>query len=359
MANKSIGNRQKRVVAPPRPAPARKAPAGRPRFRPPAARPAATLTLLLHEAHAAAAGPALKSALPGLELLEVRGSELPPGAERTRVYLRAWEGGAAIVLNKLLAAAPDLAWVHTPSVGIDHLPLAEMERRGILLTNGAGVHTIPLAESAMAFLLARAKRAAEHLANQKARRWEDLPLGELSGERLLLFGYGSIGRAIGERAKSFGMSVAAVRRSGKREKGLAEVHPPTELCEAVSRADAVVIAAPLTEATRGAFDARVFAAMKENCHLVNVSRGEIVVEADLVEGLRRGRPAFASLDVFAKEPLPPDSPLWELPNAAITPHDSWRSPHTRARSLELFVENLRRYLGARPLRNRVDYRRGY
>ena len=359
MANKSIGNRQKRIVAPPRPARTRRPAAAAGHSRPRAARPAATLTLLLHESHAAAAGHALKSALPGVELLEVKGSELPPGAERTRVYLRAWEGGSAIALRKLLEVAPDLAWVHTPSVGIDHLPLAEMERRGIVLTNGAGVHTIPLAESVLAFLLARAKRAGEHLANQRARRWEDLPLGELSGERLLLFGYGSIGRAIGGRARAFGMSVSAVRRSARREKGLAEVHPPSALGEAVSRADAVVIAAPLTEETRGAFDARIFSAMKEHCHLVNVSRGEIVVEADLVEGLRRGRPAFASLDVFAKEPLSSDSPLWDLPNVAITPHDSWRSPHTKARSLELFMENLRRYLAGRPLRNRVDYRRGY
>ncbi len=346
-------------MAPPRPAPARKVASSRRVAPAPPARDARGLTLLLHEAHAAAAGPALRSALPGLELLVAEGAELPPGAERTRVYLRAWEGGAAIVLRKLLDVAPALAWVHTPSAGIDHLPLAEMERRDIALTNGIGVHTIPLAESALAFLLARAKRTAEHLDHQRARLWEGLPLGELAGQRLLLFGYGSIGRAIADRARSFGMSVAAVRKSGRRDKGLAEVFPPSGLREALSRSDAVVIAAPLTGETRGAFDARAFAAMKEECHLVNVSRGEIVREADLVEGLRLGRPAFASLDVFAKEPLPPDSPLWELPNVAITPHDSWRSPHTRARSLGLFRENLARFVAGRPLRNRVDYRRGY
>jgi len=216
-----------------------------------------------------------------------------------------------------------------------------------------------LAEAVLHGLLARAKRAREHLENQAAGRYEKLQLDELNGRTLLLFGYGSIGREIARRASAFGMRVIAVRKSGRRERGLARAFSPRELPAALSLADAVVLAAPLTAGTRGVFSAEVFAAMKDDCHFVNVSRGELVREEDLVEGLRRGKPAFASLDVFEREPLAPESPLWRLPNVRITPHDAWSSPRTRARSTELFLANLRSYLGGRPLRNRVDPERGF
>jgi phosphoglycerate dehydrogenase-like enzyme len=358
VARKAIGNRQKKNVAP--------------RFRRPELRPASTPprsrarpsparhVLLLHAPLEALYAPAVWSLDPHCEVLVLReDSALPSGAERTEMYLRWWEGGREKMLSKLLAAAPGLKWVHTPSAGIDHLPLAKLRERKIILTNARGVHSIPLAESAMNFLLARAKRAAEHRENQRARRSEVLKLEELWGRRLLLFGYGSVGAEIAVRARSFGMAVSAVRRRGKRERELVRVYPPGELKAAVSEADAVVVAAPLTEETRGAFHARVFGAMGESCHFVNISRGEIVVEKDLIEGLRRGRPAFASLDVFEEEPLPSSSPLWTMENVVVTPHDSWRSPQTKARNLELFLENFRRYVAGRPMKNVVDYARGY
>lgn len=344
-------------------APRRGPPPARPGVRtapsPEAPRKTSTV-LLLHEAIAAAYAPAARAVSPGIEVLVLPESGvLPPGSDRTRIYHRWWEGGEEHALSLLLEAAPALDWVHTPSAGVDQLPLDQLARRGIALTNARGIHSVPLAESAMAFLLARAKKCREHLNNQRRKRFEVLRLDELLGRDLLLYGYGSVGREIAARARGFGMRIAAVRRTGGREKDLSRVFGPGELVAAVASADAVVIAAPLTERTRGAFDREVFAAMKEGCHLINLSRGEITVERDLVAGLRKGRPAFASLDVFEEEPLAPSSPLWELDNVAVTPHDSWRSPHTRARNLGLFLDNLRRYLSGRPLANLVDFRKGY
>lgn len=315
--------------------------------------------LLLPESYAEAVAPAARAIAPGLEILCCRGHDLPAGAQAAEIYLHAWGEGTAALLDRLLEEAPGLRWVHTPSAGINHLPLARMFERGILLTKGTGIHSVPIAESVMAYLLANAKRVREHFQNQQKRRYEQLPLDELAGRSLLLFGYGSIGREIAARARAFGMRICAVRRGGAEEAGLDHVWGPQQLAEAVEGADAVVAAAPLTDETRGVFDARVFAAMKEGCHFINIARGELVVEKDLIEGLRRGHPAVASLDVFEREPLSPDSPLWALPSVVITPHDSWRSPGTKSRAAKLFLDNLACYLAGRPLRNRVDYRLGY
>jgi phosphoglycerate dehydrogenase-like enzyme len=358
VARKSVGNRQKKVVTPPRP------PARRPPHRPTiagvsAAKPFRACTLLLHDSYAAAAGAAIRSVSPAIRILTVEDGRLPPGAEATEIYLRAWEGGAAVILDRLLEEAGNLAWVHTPSVGVDHLPLPRLRQRRIILTNGRGIHTIPMAEAVLAYLLARAKRVEEHGLAQRDHAFEPLALDELFGRNVLLFGYGAIGREIAARARAFGMRICAVRRSGGREKGIERLWRPGSLADAVADADVVVVVAPLTEETRGIFDAPVFSAMREGCHFVNVSRGALAVEEALVEGLRQGRPAWASLDVFETEPLPRESPLWALPNVTITPHDAWRSPHTKTRTVELFLDNLRRFLAGRPLVNVVDYGKGY
>jgi phosphoglycerate dehydrogenase-like enzyme len=360
LARKSIDRRQKKVVLPRRVSPAQacRAPVEPRPSRPPRAK--GRIAVLLHDSVSRAYGAAIRGVDPRLEAVVLRAGEpKPPQTARARIYLRSWEGGATADLPEILEAAPNLRWMHTPSAGVDHLPLERLRQRGIALTNGRGIHSAALAESVLAFLLARAKAARPHQIAQSARRFVPLRLDALEGRSLLLYGYGAIGRSVAARAAAFAMRVSAVRRAGRLEPPLAKVWRPGELCEAVGGADAVVLAAPLTEETRGAFDGEVFAAMKEECHFVNVARGEIVVERDLIEGLGRGRPAFASLDVFENEPLPADSPFWQMENVAITPHDAWSSPHVKARSLELFASNLRNFLAGRPLRNLVDYRRGY
>ncbi|RME33345.1 MAG: D-2-hydroxyacid dehydrogenase, partial [Thermoflexia bacterium] len=138
-----------------------------------------------------------------------------------------------------------------------------------------------------------------------------------------------------------------------------EVLPPAYLHALLARSDFVVLALPLTEETRGLIGQAELAAMKPDAWLINISRGAIVDEEALVEALREGRIGGACLDVFAEEPLPPESPFWEMPNVLITPHNSWSSPHIEEREIELFLENLRRYVAGEPLRNVVDKRAGY
>jgi phosphoglycerate dehydrogenase-like enzyme len=359
---RGIGNRQKRIVAP------RRARGGEREFgkmrRRSASRPAHAKAqrrvLLLHEEVAAPYLPVLRSFLPGWTFLVIpKDGDLPAGAQQTEVYLRFWDGRGGERLERLLERAQNLQWVHTPSAGVDRLPLDRMAARGVRLTNGRGIHDVPIAETVFAYLLAFAKRLGEHRRSQKEHRWRQLRLEELSGKTLLLYGYGSIGREIASRARAFGLTVEAVRESGRAEGGLAAVYRPGDLTRAVAGADIIVVAAPLTPGTRGAFGRPIYAAMKQGCWFVNVSRGEIVEEGALLEGLSRGRPAYAALDVFAAEPLPEQSPLWDLESVWITPHDAWSSPHAKARSLELFVDNLKRYLAGRPLRNKVDLGRGW
>jgi phosphoglycerate dehydrogenase-like enzyme len=359
---RGIGNRQKRIVAPRRVRGGERG-VGKTRGRN-AARPlraeAQRRVLLLHEEVVAAYLPALRSFLPGWAFLVIpKDGDLPAGAQQTEVYLRFWDGRGGERLERLLDQAPNLQWVHTPSAGVDRLPLDRMAARSVRLTNGRGIHDVPIAETVFAYLLAFAKKLGEHRRFQKEHRWRQLRLGELSGKTLLLYGYGSIGREIASRARAFGLSVEAVRESGRAEDGLAAVYRPEDLVRAVARADIIVVAAPLTPRTRGSFGRPIYAAMKQGCWFVNVSRGQIVDEDALLEGLSRGRPECAALDVFAAEPLPEQSPLWDLENVWITPHDAWSSPHAKARSLELFVENLKRYLAGRPLRNQVDLERGW
>jgi phosphoglycerate dehydrogenase-like enzyme len=359
---RGIGNRQKSIVTPRRARGGERAPRRTPGRSPvPGPRtPTVSRVLLLHEEIAQAYLPALRPLLPGWTFLRIgKGGGLPAGAEHTEVYLRFWDGRGGERLERLLDVASRLQWVHTPSAGVDRLPLERLAARGVRLTNGRGVHDLPIAEAVFAYLLAFAKRLSEHRRAQEEHRWQQLRLEELSGKTLLLFGYGSIGRMVAARARAFGLSVEAVRESGRAERGLTAVYRPDELARAVAGADIVVVAAPLTPRTRRAFGSPIFAAMKEGAWFVNVSRGEIVDEDDLAEGLGRGRPAFAGLDVFAAEPLGPDSRLWDLGNVWLTPHDAWSSPRTRGRSLELFVDNLKRYLAGRPLKNQVDLGRGW
>jgi phosphoglycerate dehydrogenase-like enzyme len=153
--------------------------------------------------------------------------------------------------------------------------------------------------------------------------------------------------------------VIAVRRSGDAVPGASRVVAPDALASVAAEADYLVVAAPLTPATRGAISKQVIAAMKPTAWIVNIARGPIIDEPALIEALRAGKIGGAALDTFAKEPLPGDSPLWAMPNVIMTPHTSNSSPKVRDRTLALFVENVRRYKAKEPLLNVVDWDRGY
>ena len=208
--------------------------------------------------------------------------------------------------------------------------------------SSAGVHATPLAEWAIFGILAFTKGLPQLQADQRARRWADhFPVRELRGSTVLVVGLGEIGRETARLAEAFGMDVLSVRR---REGDLDALLP---------RADAVVVTLPLTEETRGLLGRDRIARMRDGAIFVNVGRGAVVDEDALADALRSGKLAGAALDVFTHEPLPPESPFWELDNVILSPHTAALSFHENERIVELFADNLRRYLAGEELRSPI------
>ncbi|MBI3896439.1 MAG: D-2-hydroxyacid dehydrogenase [Acidobacteria bacterium] len=260
-----------------------------------------------------------------------------------------------------------LKWIHSPAAGVTQLCLPEIVESDVLLTNARTVHALPVAEHAIALLFALARRLKDCSAYQAERRWgqaESWQPGhvptELNGKTLGLVGLGAIGREIAVRAKALGMRVIAVKRSLPQGSEYAErVDSPEQLNRILAEADFVVLAAPETPETRHLIGAAQLQCLKPTACLINISRGSLVDTEALVKTLASGSIAGAALDVTAPEPLPPDHPLWALPNALITPHLGGASDRYWPRQLELLEENLRRYLAGEPLLNLVDKKRGY
>ena len=249
-------------------------------------------------------------------------------------------------------------WIHSiwagagEQVAAAELSPEELER--VALTTSAGVHATPLAEFALFGLLAFAKGLPRLLRDKADRRWESYVMDELRDRTLLVLGVGSIGREVARLASAFGMRTIGIKRTPGDVPHLDELHPPERLRDLLPRADAVVVTLPITAATRGLLDRDALALLRPDAVLVNVGRGAVVDEEALVEALREGRLAGAVLDVFAEEPLPPESPLWELPNVLLAPHTAAHSVHELERIVDLFCDNLGRYLRGEELRNRVD-----
>ncbi len=266
-----------------------------------------------------------------------------------------------------LAAAPRLKWLHSTAAGVAQLMYPELRACGIAVTNASGVHTIPIAEHVLGLLLALAHRFPSAFRHQATRHWgqqdiwnEPIRPRELRGSTLLVIGLGAIGAAVAGLARSLGMRVLAVTRSGRAAPGLAaRVVPSSALDSLLPEADFLVLAAPETLETRHLIDAARLARMKPSAYLVNVARGSLVDEAALVAALRDRRIAGAALDVVSEEPLPESSPLWTLENCFISPHLSGASDSLWERQAELLMDNLDRWFSGRDLRNRVDLTRGY
>ena len=294
----------------------------------------------------------------------------PDGEARWRAMLDRAEvllgipGDSADALAGLLAGAhPDLRWVHATNAGagelVRHAGLDRDALDRVAVTTSSGVHAVPLAEFAVLGLLAVAKDLPGLAAVQRTRSWPTVrqPLRELRGQTLMLVGLGEIGREVARLGKALGMRTVGVRRSA-RSSGAPpftdEVHGADRLPELAGRADAMVVSLPLTGETAGLLDRATIERLPPACIFVNVGRGGVVDEAALVDALRERRIAGAVLDVFATEPLPPDSPLWTLPNVLVSPHAAALSQHENERIVELFVANLRRFLAGEPLANRVE-----
>lgn len=257
----------------------------------------------------------------------------------------------------LLTAAPSLRWVHIHSAGADRPVFGLLRQRGVAVTTSTGANAAVVAQTAVAGLLCLARRFPQLMAAQRERRWapliaQTLPR-DLAGQRATIVGWGPIGREAARLLQAFGLRVAVVR-SGDAPAGPGIPTVAFErLGELLPATDWLLLACPLTERTRGLVGTAALARLQEGAHLLNLARGEIVDEAALIDALRAGRLAGAFLDVFAQEPLPPESPLWDLPNVVATPHSAGFSDGNAARVVAMFLDNLRRWCAGEDLVGRA------
>jgi D-2-hydroxyacid dehydrogenase (NADP+) len=266
-----------------------------------------------------------------------------------------------------IKSARKLRWIHSPAAAVHQLMFPELIESDVVLTNAREVHGPVVAEHVIALIFALAKKIPGSVVLQHRRvwgqqiLWDELPrVREVSGATLGLIGLGAIGRALVRSAKALGMRVVAVREHPEKgSEGADVVLGPSEINEVFHQADYVVLAAPVTDNTKAIADAKRLALMRPSACLINVARGPLVDEAALAAALRARKIGGAALDVFPKEPLAPESPLWDLPNLLITPHTAALTDKLWERHYALFSENLRRYLSSRPLFGLVDKRKGY
>lgn len=259
------------------------------------------------------------------------------------------------------ATQPRLTWLHTKASGLPPTLAATLTtQRDVVVTNGAGTHGTAVAEHVLAVLLALFKQLPALADAQRARQWVTSPGGrELRGARIGVLGLGDLGVSCVRLLRALGADVVGLSRSGAEIAGVSTVHRPHELVTFLDGLDALVVAAPLTEATRAMVGASELARLAPGAVVVNVGRGPVVDEAALGEALRSGRIAGAALDVYDDEPVGPTSPLWELPNLIMTPHCADLTAPTEERCWDLLAENIGRFRAAEPLRNVVDLARGY
>ena len=250
---------------------------------------------------------------------------------------------------------PNLKWIHSLKTGHDHIPLEELRRRNIRLTNGAGTAATEIAEFVIARILEHWKRFPQIAAQQVEHRWYPAFGRALSESDIVLVGYGPINQEVARLLAPFNVKLTAVRRSADSSSpGVARTVTFADMDAALATADAVVAAVPSNADTTGMFDAGRFAAMKPGCFFVNVGRGTAVVEPDLMASLESGHLGGAALDVTSVEPLPPDNPLWDS-SARISPHSSATLANTMRRVHDLFVRNVGLYSAGQRLDNEVDF----
>ncbi|WP_404357174.1 D-2-hydroxyacid dehydrogenase [Cytobacillus firmus] len=255
-----------------------------------------------------------------------------------------------------------LRWFQSWSAGVDSLPLAEMELQDIQITSANGVHANPISETIFALMLGLTRKIHTYVKNQQAKVWHHSGLKlEIHNKTIGLIGAGAIGKETARIAKAFGMKVIGVRHSGRPEEYFDEMYTSGQLNDVLPQCDYVVVTLPLTPETRQLFGSEQFALMKDSAFFINIGRGEIVKERDLIDALQNGQIAGAGLDVFEKEPLSEDSPLWELDNVIVTPHTAGSTEHYTRRVIEdIFIPNLKEYITIGiPGINLVDYQKGY
>lgn len=261
-----------------------------------------------------------------------------------------------------LEGSSTLKWVQTWSAGVNNLPLPLLHKRGVTVTSANGVHAYPISETIFGLILALTRKIHIYVRNQSSKTWHHAGLKhEIHSKTIGIIGVGAIGKETAKIAKAFGMNVLGVRNSRLSEEYVDKMYVTSELDTVLPQCDYVVSTLPLTKDTKGLFSKKQFQLMKPGSFFINIGRGEIIVEEDLIQALQTGEIAGAGLDVFEVEPLPEKSPLWEMENVIVTPHTSGSTEYYDRRVVEdIFLPNLQQYVkGEKPSINVVDFVKGY
>jgi phosphoglycerate dehydrogenase-like enzyme len=270
-------------------------------------------------------------------------------------------GWNSTVAKHCLQPDSQLRWVQNWGAGVDKMPLAAMEEFGVILTNSSGVHPNPISETVFGMMLGLTRNIHLSVRNQLKHKWESVgELGEIHGKTIGIIGAGSIGLEIAKLSKVFGMKVIGVKKTISESVYVDHMVTLEHLDEVLAESDYVVVTLPHTRETNQVLGRDQFAMMKPTAYFINIGRGGTVDTQALIEALQSGKIAGAGLDVFEVEPLPEDSPLWDLDNVIMTPHNSGNTIYYQDRAMHIFVRNLMDYVeGREPQLNRVDFNEQY
>jgi len=266
------------------------------------------------------------------------------------------------LLRMTFPLAREVRWVHSLSAGVEKIIFPELVESPVPLTNGRGVFTDSLAEFVLAAILFFAKDLRALVQNQQAGKWKQFDIELIRGRTLGIVGYGDIGRETARVARALGMKVAAVRRNpalSNQDPNLESVYPPGRLREMLAISDYVLVATPLTPETRGMIGEAELSAMKTTAVILNIGRGPVIVESDLIAALTAKRIRGAALDVFDEEPLPEGHAFYRLENVLLSPHSADHTVGWADLAMHVFLKNFQRFRDAQPLQNLVDKKAGY
>jgi phosphoglycerate dehydrogenase-like enzyme len=301
-------------------------------------------TVLIIDVHADIYGKRLRAEFPALQVIEARDhSELPDDLSAVDVIV-----SFGIAINDgIIARAGRLRWIQSLATGVDHFLRCPSLKPDVLITSGRGIHGPPMREHVLYMMMAVGRDVTRQVNENKAHVWGRRMWSMLHGKTAVIAGVGVIGSAIGELLKQLGMHVVGVTRTPRTLAGFDEMIPTTRLREAAAMADYLINVLPADAPNIAIFGREVFAAMKPTAYYINAGRGQTVDEAALVAALRERRIAGAALDVFDAQPLPPDHPLWDLPNVFITSHLGGYVVEYEDFVLPIVVENMRLFLAGR------------
>ncbi len=303
--------------------------------------------------------PAAQAVAPDANFLPYGNEDEAPAGLDTAEAMFCWP--SIRILDKLVANAPKLRWLHTGSAGVERILSPTVRgREGLIITDSGPAFESIIPEFVMARILSVARHLPEFAAQQQRHEWKDIRQQDILGSTMGIIGLGPIGRGVAKLAKAFGMCTLGFRRTQAPVENVDEVlTTPDGLLQLLSKSDFVVLAAALTEESRSLIGASQLAAMKPTAWIVNIARGALIDEDALLDALQSDRIGGACLDVFVKEPLPSDHPFWDLHNVQISPHDSPDTDSLRSRQIAIFTANLERFVRNEPLDNVVDVARGY